>query len=495
MHNIDTTHLVPCDYIPNHWKNIIIDKYGNYDIYSASLLAEILRWTRYLSTAKKTFTSKSTPVLEGNGLITCYEYLCTQTNSSKDKVKRALVKLRNLGMITTDVINIPVKGGNRINKLLLTIDKDVYAGSFRDPKRDARVTIEIDHDDPDNPSNLKAKQICSSPIRKNSLTKKDRSMKSNFCENSFEEKKEQGQAVNPKAKTNQPTKKPSYNKPRQLADFHPLSKEDGQFLVDKSGRGFSLNAMNEILKDMSKRLTDKIFFSKKGFMKYMTLSFSGEMRDAVKTNSETFKIRSNQSAEDQQEKREEEYLTELENSLQVSPEWHFRKKLAAVLERDRAYKLLTAYKSINLRDGIARINLTKNVELTEIEQELVLSQIKASHCGIEQGEYQQIERLELNMPEKRHKARSLGKQTNVPIFPDTIWGKIRSHIAKNLGDTGVDLDKSWFSRLDAEINEESRAITLKAPSSFVKDWIENNYQKHLDLAVKQYGFNLDTISC
>ena len=300
-------------------------------------------------------------------------------------------------------------------------------------------------------------------------------------------------------KTNKPIKKSSFNKPKHLADFYPLSEEDCSILQSKSGREFNLNAMNEILKNIAKKLPDRSFFSKKGFMIYMTKSFSGEMRQASQINNESFRIRSNQSAEDQQKRIEERYLTELEYSLQVSPEWHFRKKLAAVLDRSRAYKLLTAYKSIELRDGVAKINLLKPVELTKIEQGLVLDQIKATHCGIEHGEYQQIQRLELNMPAKQSKvalsSSTATKQENVAIFPDTIWGNIRSSIAASLGDTGIALDKSWFSRLDADINEESRAITLKAPSGFVKDWIENNYQKNLDIAVKKYGFNLHTISC
>ena len=249
---------------------------------------------------------------------------------------------------------------------------------------------------------------------------------------------------------------------------------------------------------LAKKLPDRIFFSKKGFIIYMTKSFSGEMRQASQINNETFRIRGNQTPEDQQKRIEEQYLTELEYSLQVSPEWHLKKKLAAVLDRSRACKLLTAYKSIELRDGVAKINLLKPVELTEIEQGLVLDQIKATHCGIEQGEYQQIQRLELNMPAKQSKAAlsssTATKQESVAIFPDTIWGNIRSSIAASFGDTGIALDKSWFSRLDADINEESRAITLKAPSGFVKDWIEREYQQTIEFAVKRFGFSLQGIS-
>ena len=72
---------------------------------------------------------------------------------------------------------------------------------------------------------------------------------------------------------------------------------------------------------------------------------------------------------------------------------------------------------------------------------------------------------------------------------------MRKAIASSLGRDGASLDKSWISKLEAEINEESRVLILKAPSGFVKDWIENNYQKHLDEAAREYGFNLNSITC
>ena len=55
-------------------------------------------------------------------------------------------------------------------------------------------------------------------------------------------------------------------------------------LQSSSKREFSLNSMNEILLNMSKRLSNRYFKSKKGFLSYMSKVFAYEMRDAVKIN-------------------------------------------------------------------------------------------------------------------------------------------------------------------------------------------------------------------
>ena len=83
-----------------------------------------------------------------------------------------------------------------------------------------------------------------------------------------------------------------YKKPQDLKHHYPLSKENGSKLQSLSGRDFSLNAMNEILLDMSKRL-DKRFCSKAQFMAYFGKCLMFEMRDAVKTSNDNFHIKAN----------------------------------------------------------------------------------------------------------------------------------------------------------------------------------------------------------
>jgi hypothetical protein len=83
-----------------------------------------------------------------------------------------------------------------------------------------------------------------------------------------------------------------YKEPKDLKHHYPLTKEDGGKLQIMSRRDFSLNAMNEILLDMSKRL-DNLFCSKAQFMAYFGKCLRFELRDAVKTGNDNFRIKAN----------------------------------------------------------------------------------------------------------------------------------------------------------------------------------------------------------
>lgn len=83
-----------------------------------------------------------------------------------------------------------------------------------------------------------------------------------------------------------------YKEPQLLSHHYPLIKEDCTKLQSLSGRDFSLNAMNEILLDMSKR-RDNRFCSKSQFMAYFGKCLMFEMRDAVKTSNDNFRIKAN----------------------------------------------------------------------------------------------------------------------------------------------------------------------------------------------------------
>ena len=83
-----------------------------------------------------------------------------------------------------------------------------------------------------------------------------------------------------------------YKEPQDLAYHYPLNKDDSAKLQSLSGRDFSLNAMNEILLDMSKRL-DNRFCSKAQFIAYFGTCLKYEKRDAVKTGNDNFRIKAN----------------------------------------------------------------------------------------------------------------------------------------------------------------------------------------------------------
>jgi hypothetical protein len=83
-----------------------------------------------------------------------------------------------------------------------------------------------------------------------------------------------------------------YREPQDLKHHYPLTKEDGGKLQSLSGRSFTLNTINEILLSMSKR-RDNRFCSKAQFMAYFGKCLRFEMRDAVKTSNDNFRIKAN----------------------------------------------------------------------------------------------------------------------------------------------------------------------------------------------------------
>lgn len=83
-----------------------------------------------------------------------------------------------------------------------------------------------------------------------------------------------------------------YKESQDLKHHYPLNKEDNAKLQSLSGREFSLNAMNEILLDMSQRL-DNRFCSKGQFMAYFGKCLRFELRDVVKTGNDNFRIKAN----------------------------------------------------------------------------------------------------------------------------------------------------------------------------------------------------------
>lgn len=313
---------------------------------------------------------------------------------------------------------------------------------------------------------------------------KNRSIESNVLESNFEDKE---------SSSSNNTSSLSENKTKHLKDFYPLKKEDCNLLQSLSGREFGLTAMNEILKDMSKRLTDKIFYSKKGFIAYMSKAFQYEMRDAVKTNNETFKIRSNYSEEEINTHKQEQFLSEIESSIQVNPECHLKKKLASVLERKTAYDLLSNYKSSERVGDVYRFYLAKQLQIGEMDKQIILSQVKATQERLgDSGDIEYIEKIEFIF-DKQHLLNTVKRKVKIePDIPKNIWGEIRKELIKK---NGREIDKFWFEDIDYEENKERRTIKLKANSEFKQDWIKEKYLDDIVLAARTKNYKLEAIEC
>lgn len=282
-----------------------------------------------------------------------------------------------------------------------------------------------------------------------------------------------------------------YETPENLAYHYPLNQDDCNKLQRLSGRPFHLNAMNEILLDMSKRLY-RTFKSKARFMSYFGKCLAGEMRDAVKTDNVNFKIKANLTEEDKQQRIQESFLSEVEQQAitSVCPENQLKARLANVLEKTKAYELLLHFRRLEVTRDVMQIYLTDSVELTTFEKSVVLRHAQSIYSTKEFS----IRGLEYIIDNS-----GIGKFASKPVvqakqpsadIPTGIWGEIRKALIFNYG---TDVDRNWFSKLTADIDEKTNHVNLKAPNTFVADWISTNYEDMIKKVVTGFGMNFKVI--
>ena len=126
--------------------------------------------------------------------------------------------------------------------------------------------------------------------------------------------------------------------------------------------------------------------------------------------------------------------------------------------------------------------------------EIILSQVQAVYSMATDTGVECVERIEFivsansnnftpqtgltlaNQGEKQSKSMSK--------LPDGIWGEISQKLIEKIG---VDNYRNWFSKLNAEVDEVTKTIELKAPSEFVKDWIQDKYMQFLSKVANSLG--------
>jgi len=286
-----------------------------------------------------------------------------------------------------------------------------------------------------------------------------------------------------------------YKDPQPLSYHYPLSQEDGAKLQTLSGRAFTLQAMNEMLLSMSKRL-DNTFLSKAQFMAYFGKVLRYEKRDAIKTNNVNFHIKANHTqerlAEIDQKKRVEKYLAELEQRAidNVCPENQLKARLANVLEPLRSYELLSNIKDFKVFGNTMRIYLRSQLQLNDSEKSIVLSQVQSiysnSEFDIEGVEYV-VENVYKLKSTNEHGSMQTKKEVDLPLLQQSAWGDVCRQLIKTYG---IHIYNNWFSKLIPLINEDAKTIVLKAPNLFIQQWVETNYGEGIRNIIKKLGLEL-----
>ena len=235
---------------------------------------------------------------------------------------------------------------------------------------------------------------------------------------------------------------------------------------------------------MISKVTHTSFKMKLGFESYFSAALAKEARAEELVNRINFDGTFDCRQEMLKRNNQENYLRKLEHSLDTSPDMHLKKKLAATLERGKAYSLLQAINSMFIEDEKFVFSLNRDVDLTANEKTIILGQVKAVfNCvaisSVEFRVRRGCERVVDYVPEK---------------LPDNVWGKMRSHWQKNI--KLADIDRNWFqfSKVDAVIDEGLKTIVLKASTAFIQGWVNREYECLLENTAKMFGYEYLGIS-
>ena len=129
--------------------------------------------------------------------------------------------------------------------------------------------------------------------------------------------------------------------------------------------------------------------------------------------------------------------------------------------------------------------MQKGIDLTERQHGLILEQVQSVYGS-------SVRSLEFIV---RNQESPRVNTSNIPFSVDgtpsrnlhEVWGRIRRGLITACGEA---TDRNWFSKLTANIDKERKEIKLKAPTSFVKDWIQQNYQHLLEQFCNKENYRL-----
>jgi hypothetical protein len=452
----------PGNVIIHDWYRQFCLEDGNPDLVAITILGDIIAWYR---NGINNHLGELTPKLHGNSLYLSYNYYEQKFGFREDRVRRALTRLYAQNILKRSFKNIYVKG-RRVNKLVIDLDADFFKSCFIDPELDIRGIRE----------QKKAYRLhqCYDQISTKTIFIKNRSMESNFCKNSFVEKK--------------PTQTISLLPVTgfSLAYFYPLSQPETAKLKQLCGREFSGNAINEILLSMSKRLTDRFFKSKKAFMNYMAKVLTYEKRDAVKISNRAFRIRANISNDEIIKRQKEAFLSRIEGSTDTALAAQLSRKLASILSPDLSYDFLLAAKFPPRAEGNSfEISLQKNIDLSERQCGVILEQVQSVYGSfisslefiIKKQESPRVNVSDVISPVDAAYSQSLSG----------VWGRIRTGLIRTCSEG---IDRNWFSKLKVNIDEERGEIKLRAPTLFIRDWVQQNYQHLLEQFCNKENYRL-----
>ena len=217
----------------------------------------------------------------------------------------------------------------------------------------------------------------------------------------------------------------------------------------------------------------------------MSKALTYELRDATRINNESFRIKANMTIDEQAKLEQEAFLTKIENSRDTSFESVLSRKLAGVLEPSVAYALLATAsfpknsEFSDLNNDDFKISLKRTMELTNSQYEVILAQVKSVY-----GDH--INSLKFELPCKPAIKNQATTICASGIFKG-VWGRVRQGLVSTCGEA---IDRNWFSKLEAVEDQDKSELKLKAPNSFIRDWITQNYRHLIESVCAKENYRL-----
>jgi DnaA N-terminal domain len=443
--------------VPSNWYHNLLRPCGKSDTTAIAILSELVFLHRYNGNTEFQLN---------------FNYFKRKFNFGVSQTKDAVIRLEQAELLKRSLRTVIVGGRRFTNEMFLVLNiENVLKLNSQDQAK--KFPLSGRKEKTDSP------EISSDNKYKKNL-EENRSSGSNVNSNSFLRKQTLKATIIQKQRLS-------------LASFYPLSMADIDKLQILCGREFSGNAINEILQSLSIKLPNHTFPHKAAFINYMGKALTYEMRDAVKISNESFKIKSNVTCEGITAKVREEFLSEIENSRDTSPKMQLSRKLAGILEPNIAYDFLMSAGFVDnpesLKVGSFKIILRKNLTLSQSEQQLILEQVQSVYGDC-------INRLDITISQNVQTTKSSFGQRkelvkNEPQIFEGIWGKIRQGLIDYYGSGGNAMDNAWFGKLTAEVDSNAKKLTLKAPTKFIKDWVQSNYSHLIDKLCSLHNYSLE----
>ena len=514
----------PVGNLINHdWYEFITTKSRRPDLTTISTFSEVVYWYRPkagdVNNPDSTLVSKFT----GDAWQTSYAHFSKKFGFSHETIRRSLVKLEKLGAIRREFRSVKIKGQVFNNILFIHLGENINKFLTSTPSSKP-VFLSSSHESP-------SPQIVGDHISNKISRNKSRSSESNFVKSNLEEKKlevtsqsnlqnscgipevlpeqkirNQASVENtcalPDSETETILKQLSLvdrikskvlgNKKKPIAEFYPVSEEEARNLSISSGRDFNLNYINKLVERLGGKYPEHGFYTRKLFMKYLSLVLANELRQELVVNNETFRFRA-----DSETDRREKYLSCVEDSISNDTISQLRRKIVAAFNQSTAYMLLTTctFKGMT-EDHTFEIGVNQNLELSEHQDRLLLDQIKSVYGNHTQG-------IEFTINAKYDHTKSSNPELPLNLGEEgSLWNRVST---KLLNYYGEGLHRSWFSKLEAvedkahtdnasnSIKKNSNEVILKAPTKFFRDYIISNYRAAIERFCNEEGINYGEI--